>query len=145
MPGRLNRIVTAVLVLVIVGAAGTAAYVIAAPDTGEKYTEFYFARPGPQKEEPPRIVTPGEVVSEPLGIVNYEGKMTAYRIEVVNDGKNVAQIEPIVLEYGQSWHEIVTFVLSEPAGNHKVEFLLYTGEATEPYRQLNLWVGVQEK
>ncbi len=143
--GRWDKVITAMLILAIVGAVGTSAYVIAMPKVGEKFTEFYIAQPGPRKEDPPRMVTLGEEAKVPLGIVNYEGKTMEYIVEIVSDGQKIGEIGPIALEYEEKWEQEVSFVLTEPGESQKVEFLLYTGAGTEPYRKLRLWIGVEEK
>ena len=143
--GRWGKVATTMLVLAILGAAGMSAYVIAMPNVGEKFTEFYIAQPGPLKEDPPRVVTSGEELKVPLGIVNYEGWTMEYTVQVVSDGQNIAEIGPIVLEYEEKWEHEMTFVLTEPGESQKVEFWLYTETDAEPYRKLHLWIGVTEE
>jgi len=142
---RWGKVATVMLILAVIGAAGTAAYVIATPKMGEKFTEFYIAQPGPVKEDPPRVVTSGEEAKVPLGIVNYEGRTMEYTVQVVSNGQKLVQIGPIVLEYEEKWEHEVTFVLTEPGESQKVEFWLYTETDAEPYRKLHLWIGVTEE
>lgn len=139
---RGNRILTAALLLAIVAALGALAYAIATPKVGERFTEFYVLGSGEKAEGYPREVTVGDEAKVKLGVVNSEHDPVVYRITITVDGEEASDIGPINLEHGEKWEEWVSVLLRKEGPNQKVEFLLYKGEASEPYRTLHLWVNV---
>ena len=142
--GRLDRVLSIVLVLSIVGAIGSLVYIVAIPRVGERDTEFYYVlRSGGTEESYPLELVVGEEVMVTLGIVNQEHKETLYHVEVRIGGGIIQEINDISLPQGQKWGGTVTLVPRQ-VGEQKAEFLLYNGEGNEPYRVLGFWLDVKE-
>ena len=82
-----DKVLSVVLIVVIVGAIGTLGYVLATPNVGEKFTEFYIlgleGRAGHYPEEL-KVGEEGRVI---LGIVNHEQERASYKVEVWIDGE----------------------------------------------------------
>ena len=139
-----DKALLVILVLAIVGALGTMAYVIASPKVGETSTEFYIlGLEGKTADYPTELVVEeeGRVLA---GIINNERQTVSYQVEVRIDGVKNNEVGPVVLEHNGKWEEIVSFSVSEPGRDHKVEFLLYMQGQSEAYRILRLWVDVTE-
>lgn len=141
--GRLDKALSLVLLLSIMGAVGALVYVVAAPRAEESFTEFYILGSGGMAEDYPRELVLGEQVEVTLGIVNHEHQNADYNIEVRLDGEKAQEIGPISLAHEEEWQGMVTLIPSK-AGSQEIEFLLCKGEGSEPYLTLYLWLDVRE-
>jgi len=142
---HIDKILTIVLICSIITAIGIVAYVIATPKKGEKFTEFYILGPEGKAENYPREMMVGEKAKVLLGIVNHEYRQIVYRIKVEIQEDNEELIGPITLHNKEEWEQNVSFSLTRPGKNMKVEFLLYKNNEKEPYRKLHLWIEVKEE
>ncbi|MCL0074468.1 DUF1616 domain-containing protein [Dehalococcoidia bacterium] len=145
---RLDRALSIVLILAIVGAIGTLGYVIASPRVGERFTEFYVLGLEGKAEGYPTDLTVGEEGRVILGITNREHEIMGYEIKIKVDGVLQQRIGPVELEHEESWREQVGFVPQEPGEDQKVQFVLFkirTLDAEdEPGPALHLWIDVKE-
>ncbi len=139
---RLDRVLTLVLVLAILFAAGSVYYVVTTPKVGEKFTEFYILGMGGKAEGYPRDLTVGEKGRVMVGVVNHEYQPVNYYIELRMGGNLKSIIGPFTLSHEQKWENPVSFFASQPHKDLKVEFLLFRQGDREPYRTLHLWVNV---
>jgi uncharacterized membrane protein len=168
---RLNKALTVILVVAILGSIGTLIYTIAFPKVGERFSEFYILGLNGKAEQYPSnflvardnfsvistrygdTVAPikenyGRVI---LGIVNQEQQPTVYAVEIKIDGQTVnihfqgqmfSRLEGIQLEQGAKWEQEIGFAPLHTGENQKVEFLLFKDGGTEVYNSLHLWVNV---
>jgi len=141
--GQANKFLSVILILVIVGSMVTLGYAIAAPKTGETFTEFYILGLEGKAIRYPRELKVGEEGSVIVGIINREHESMSYRVEVRTDGVSNNQIGPLELAHDEKWQEIVSFIPDRAGDNQKVEFLLYKSGESEAYRELHLWVDVK--
>ncbi|MCL0098173.1 DUF1616 domain-containing protein [Dehalococcoidia bacterium] len=145
---RLDRALSIVLILAIVGAIGTLGYVIASPRVGERFTEFYVLGLEGKAEGYPTELTVGEEGRVILGITNREHEIMGYEVKIKVDGVLQRRIGPVELEHEESWREQVGFVPQEPGEDQKVQFVLYKirtlGAEDEPGPALHLWIDVKE-
>ena len=145
---RLDRVLSIVLILAIVGAIGTLGYVIASPRVGERFTEFYILGLEGRAEGYPTELTVGEEGRVILGITNREHEIMGYEVKIKIDGVLQQRIGPIELAHEQGWREEVGFVPQEPGKDQKVQFVLYKIPALdaegEPGLTLHLWIDVKE-
>lgn len=133
---NLDKALSIVLVLSILGGLGVLGYVIAAPKAGEKFTEFYVLA------DYPRELATGEEATVTLGIVNNEGQEVSYNIEVTIDAVKNAEVGPLVLADEERWEGEVGFVPQEVGQGQKVEFLLFKDGESEPYETLHFFIDV---
>ena len=142
---NLDKALSIVLVLSILGAIGALGYVVAAPRAGEQFTEFFVLGLEGEVEDYPREFVVGEEGKVTLGIVNHEGQETSYYIEVTIDGVKNTEIGPLVLADEGKWEQEVSFVPQVAGDDQKVEFLLYKNGESEPYQTLHLFIDVRER
>jgi len=137
-----NIILSVILVLAILGAAGMLGYVIATPGSGEKFTEFYILGPEGKAADYPKQLEAGQEDSVIVGIVNREQEAATYTVEVAIDGVKKSESEPVTLEQGEKWEQTVNISLDGVGNNQKVEFLLYKQGQSAVYQTIYLWVDV---
>ena len=141
---RLDKILSVALVGTIIFAMGSLYYVATTPKVGEKFTEFYILGPGGKAEGYPRDMKTGEEKEVILGIVSHEYRPVSYTAEVRMNGYLKKQLGPFELNHEEKREESVSFSVSDPHKNMKVEFLLFKNGGSDPYRSLHLWVNVRE-
>lgn len=141
--GRFGKALSIVLILVILAAIGALVYVIAIPEAGERFTEFYILGPDGKAENYPTEVVLGEEAEVILGIVNREHEETSYQVEVRIDQVTDKEMGPVVLDHEEKWEQEVSFMPTKVGESQKVEFMLYKHGQEEPYLTLNLWIDVE--
>jgi uncharacterized membrane protein len=166
----LNKSLTVILVVAIIGAIGVLVYTVAFPKVGERFTEFYILGTGGKAENYPAAfdITNNQVTGVKygdaekatadklgkviLGIVNQEQQPTTYIVAIQIDGRQVNinqggqslnRLGPIELQQGGKWEQEIAFAPQHTGDNQKVEFRLYKDGATEAQLTLHLWVDVK--
>ena len=143
--GFIGKILSIILIVVILGAMGTFGYIIATPEMGEEFTEFYILGLEGKAEDYPKEVVVGEMGRVIVGIINRERETVSYRVEVRIDGARNNEVGPLVLAHDEKWEEAISFTPDRVGDNQKVEFLLYKDGEGEPYlKPLHLWIRVKE-
>lgn len=148
--GRADKILTIILIVSILGAIGTLAYVIAVPKVGERFTEFYVLGLDGKAAGYPTELVVGKQGNVLLGIVNQEHETASYRVEVWIDGVqvNIRQDYVVVeeiktdLAYKEKWEHKVGFAPQHAGDNQKVEFRLFKDAGDDPYLTLHLYINV---
>ncbi len=141
---RLDKALSVALVLAIIGAIATLAYVIAEPKNEEAFTDFYLLGPEGMMENYPHEVVRGEQAEVMLGIKNHENQDMTYNMLITFDGEEAQEIGPVGLANEEEWLQSIALVPTSAGDDQKVEFLLFKEEATEPYWGLHLWLDVRE-
>ena len=139
---RLDRVLSILLVVSILFALGSLAYVITTPKVGEKFTEFYILGPGGKAEGYPRELKAEEEATVILGVVNHEYSAVDYKVEIRVADKVIKSIDSIKLDHEGKYENPLSFSVKETGQKIKVEFLLYKKDETDRYRNLHLWVDV---
>jgi uncharacterized membrane protein len=102
----LDKVVSVILALVLLGAIATLGYVVASPRQGERFTEFYVLG----AEERPTELAIGDEGIATLGIHNREGVSMTYAVDVMVGGSRLETTDPIELGPGKKWEGEVKFV-----------------------------------
>ena len=140
--GLWDRLLVVLLAVVVVGTISSAVRITQASKVSERFTEFYILGPLGKAMDYPREVVLGRTSQVITGIVNQEQKTVAYHVEIDIDGQKVGQVGPMTLDNHQKWEELVTFSATKLGQNQKVEFQLYRGDESKPYRTVHLWLDV---
>jgi len=161
----LDKTLSLLLILSIVGALGTLVYVVATPKVGEKFTEFYVLGDSGRAAGYPTSLSMGKKGEVILGIVNHEQEETDYQVKVLVDGvkggvklwlaeddgeanlvaDNVIDITGIA--DGEKWERHLQFEPQQKGEGQELKFLLFKGgesvlQDSEAYLSLHLWVDV---
>jgi uncharacterized membrane protein/LysM repeat protein len=138
-----DRLLGLLLVLALAG-LGVGAYFLATSSAGsEEFTEFYVLGPSGKAEGYPRTVDIGDKFTLILGVVNHEGEEASYRAQATIAGRLAASLDSLHLESKEKWERPLTLTTTQPGHNQKVEFVLYKGDNSVPYRTLHLWLDVE--
>ena len=141
----LDRALTIILVISIVSSVAALVYVVAVPNEGESYTEFYLLGPDGMADGHPGNLTVGENASVIIGIANHEREAVVYTVEVwlvnmsyVDNATDVHKMyyfdtfsvtlnhtdADVDGEWTAQWEMNYDFNVPVP-GNYKLWFLLY--------------------
>lgn len=167
---RGDAVLNVVLVVSVLLAFGSVGYVVAAPQQGESFTEFYLLTESDDGElvadNYPTEFTVGQPRSLVVGISNQEHKPTSYtvvvklqRVRFVNDSDSNAtqtsvlaqnELKRMEIQLGQNetWHNPHQVTPQMSGERLRLTYLLYQGEppastsTANAYRELHLWVNV---
>jgi uncharacterized membrane protein len=143
---KLDRALTAFLILSILLSVATLAFVVVSPKEGEHFTEFYLLGPQGKADNYTTEYTLGQSGTLIVGIVNHEYRTTNYTMEVMLENKSLPlpeNMKHITLAHNNTWEEPVTLIPPFEGQRMKLEFLLYNEtDKSTPYRDLHLWVDV---
>ncbi|MEM3549493.1 MAG: DUF1616 domain-containing protein [Candidatus Bathyarchaeia archaeon] len=142
MKGKVDKILTALLLACLVFAIALTVYIAVSPHPGERFTEFYLLGPSGKAYGYPTNLTLGEKGMVIIGIVNNEYENATYRVVVALNNETLSVIDGITLSHGEVWRYNYTFTATVLGERMKLEFLLYKNGLENPYRSLHLWVTV---
>ena len=135
-----EKYLSAILIIAILLAITTTAYVILKPKQGETFTEFYILGPNGKASNYPTSLAAGQQGKVIIGIVNHEYATVNYKLVVKNNNKILTK-KPIKVQNNQK--KEIPYKFTANAGQNKIEFLLYKPPNNKKvYRSLQLWVNV---
>lgn len=137
-----DRVLLALLVVVVIGAVGVLVYVARPPEVETAFTEFYLLGPEGRAENYPDVLVLGEEATVTLGIINHQQEITDYHIKILIEGQEVGEVATITLAHEEGWEQQVSFAPIEVGEEQKVEIQLYKGDASNTFHVLDLWVDV---
>jgi uncharacterized membrane protein len=163
----LDRGLSALLVVSIVVAVATTAYVIAVPKEGEHFTEFYILGPGGKAADYPTDFPANSAQTLIVGVGNHEYREINYTVEALllnqtfdarTNTSTIHAAEPLdrftlAVPHNETREVVWNFTVPSPDYN-RVEFLLFNETVPGPavtgadrinasYRDLHLWVRVR--
>ena len=139
---RTSKILSIILIITIVLAIATTAYIVIKPKQGEKFTEFYILGPNGKAADYPTNITAGKTGSVIIGVVNHEYKPVNYEVVVKLNG-TVLKTQNITLNNTQTLEVPYNFTASG-TGKKEMEFLLYKlPDQSNAYRSLHLWINIR--
>ena len=161
----LDRALSAILVVSIVTALATTAYVIAVPKEGEHFTEFYILGPGGKAADYPTDFAAGKTQTLIIGVGNHEYRNITYTVEALalnqtfdtrTNRSTIHAAAPLdrftlTVPHNETTETIWNFTVTSPEYN-RVEFLLFNETVPDvsgadridaSYRDLHLWVRVR--
>lgn len=164
---RIDRALSAILLVAIVAAVATTVYVVVVPKEGEKFTEFYILGKEGKAADYPTDLRAGQAESIIIGVGNHEYRNVTYFVELhfvdqefdpATNTSTVRSMEriasfPVTLMHNTTSQEQHTFSVNRTGGN-QLKFLLFMDEAppdslwgaeriNQSYRDLHLWVRVR--
>jgi len=140
----LNKTLSIVITLIIIGTIAALIYTLNAPPV-DKFTEFYILDIEGKATDYPKQLKVGEEARLILGISNEEQKAMSYLVDIKIDGVTTGELGPIALEHHEMFEQVVTFTPDKPGDEQKVEFQLYKLGYSEVYESIHLWVSVQQE
>lgn len=166
---RLDRILSAILLIAIIAAIVTTVYVIVVPKEGEKFTEFFILGEKKMAADYPTSLVVGKNASIFIGIGNHEYRSINYTVETYmmnvtfDETTNTSSLDRmnrfdrfiVPVQHNQTVIMPYSFV-PESTGYNRVEFLLFNetvpvdtvkgmDRINNSYRDLHLWVTVRSR
>jgi uncharacterized membrane protein len=141
---KLDKALSVFLIVAIVATLGFIIYMVATPQKGEKFTEFYILSTEGKAQDYPKQVILGEPVDILIGVVNHEYKPTSYRVEIKINGIKTSEVNIGTLANGGKWEEIISFTPQFAGERQRIDFYLYKNGEDEPYLKdpLRLYIDV---
>ena len=165
--GKVDRLLSVVLTLVILVVIITTVYIIVAPKEAERFSEFYILGENRTSANFPDLIIAGQNYPMYIGVGNHEYRNMNYTIETwnlrtefdtVTNTTTISAMDPndwVSLTLAHNQTKIVPYNLSlKNTGYDRLEFLLFNESVPGPevsgrdrinasYRNLHLWVTVQ--
>lgn len=140
---EVDKILTYLLLAALLACIGGVIYIIVTPQKGEKFTEFYILGPKGKAAGYPTDLVEGENGEVIIGVVNHEWRRENYRVVLELENRVIGEIGRIPLDHGENWLRSTSFSPNVTGENLKLEFLLYREENDEVYRELHLFLDVE--
>ncbi|MCC7564706.1 MAG: DUF1616 domain-containing protein [Methanomicrobiaceae archaeon] len=161
-----DRLLSVILLVAIVAAIATTAYVIAVPKEGERFTEFYILGPRGMAADYPTDFAAGTQQTVIIGIGNHEYRNVTYTVETfaltqefdaaanrsIVQSASLLDRFTVTVPHNETLELPYTFTIDDPSVN-RVQFLLHTEPPPDSvagldrieasYRDLHLWVRVR--
>jgi uncharacterized membrane protein len=166
----LNKTLSAILTIAILGVVVSLVFTIVNPKIGEKYSEFYILGNTGQADDYPTVFKmAGGIITEvsydkgvtftedkegrvTLGIINKEQETISYSVQItINglpadidyNGTTMSRLEKISLEQGEKWEELIGFAPKQIGEKQKVELSLFNNDSGTPEDTLHFWISVK--
>jgi uncharacterized membrane protein len=127
----------------------TAAWVFLIPSSADYMTEFCMLGPEGLAQNFPRQASMGQSIGVTLAVTNRERASMQYRVEVWQvdplDGTHrqlVGEAPLFTIQVNETSQWDQTWQPAWPGQDQQFEFLLYTANDPDPYRQLLLWMNI---
>lgn len=131
-----------ILIFLLLASVVATIYLIAYPNPGESFTEFYLLGPNGKAADYPTNLTAGETGNVTIGIVNHEHQNTSYKIVITSNGKELNEIN-ITLNNEEKQEIPYNFTVSDTS-TKKIEFLVYKlPDENNVYLSTRLWVNLK--
>lgn len=141
----LSGTLSAVLILIILGALGLLVYSVAVPAANERFTEFYILGQDGAAENYLAELKVNQEASVIVGIVNREQETSSYRVSVRINGIKSDKWAPSDLAHGEKREKAISFQPVTEGDNQEVEFLLFKQGQDEIYQTLRLIINVNPR
>jgi len=142
---RLNKALSVILTIAILGTIGVLIFIFAFPKGGEKFTEFYILGLDGKATDYPEELRPGETGKVIVGIVNHEQQTVSYRVEVRINGTKKNEVDSITLDNEAKWEDTISFTPDTVGDGQKIEFLLFKNNEPEYNLGTHLWIDVKSR
>ncbi|MHB1152945.1 MAG: DUF1616 domain-containing protein [Eubacteriales bacterium] len=139
-----NKVIYLAMLITGLSIIVTLIFMLSFPKNIVNFTEFYITRQDGTAAHYSEPIQPGDYVNVNVIIVCNENQTINYRLEIKADGELIQSVDLITLDHLEKWENTVSFKTEKPNEALKIEFLLYTDQNIEIYRQLKLWLRVTE-
>jgi uncharacterized membrane protein len=144
---RMMLIMAGALVIALVSAA----WIFLVPSENQYMTEFYMLGPEGLAENYPREATIGQVQKVTIGVTNHENSMMEYSFDVwqvdpsdQNHRQLVGYVPAFLTNIGETIQWDQSWQAAWAGQDQKFEFNLYINRILDPYRQLVLWMNINQ-
>ena len=138
----LDKIVKGSLILILIIAIILVVYLVVIHNPGEAYTEFYIVDHNNNTTAYPTNITQNSIQKVYIGTINQEHEKMNYTVIVSKDKHTLRKFNFTIKD--KESHEIPYYMTSSQnlGENQEIDFTLYKGNLSQPYRKLNIKYNV---
>jgi len=128
-----NKIISAILIIGILICTGLIIYLAVGTQPSQRFSEFYLLGKQGTATDYPSQVAAGQRVQVTVGIVNREGRLSEYTVQIKENDAIIKSITVGTLNDGQKWQQPVEFSLNGAGDARRVCFYLYKDGGAVPH------------
>ena len=128
-----NKIIAGVLISAILICTGLIIYLAVTPQPSQRFSEFYLLGKQGTATDYPSQAAAGQPVNIIVGIVNREGILSDYTVQIKENDAIIKSITVGKLKDGQKWEQPVEFTLNNAGDSRRVNFYLYKDGGAVPH------------
>ncbi|RAP45983.1 MAG: hypothetical protein BZ135_04520 [Methanosphaera sp. rholeuAM6] len=137
-----NKLVKGALITILIIAIILVVYLVVIHNPGEDYTEFYMVDHNNNTTDIPINMTQNSVEKIYLGITNQEHQKMNYTVKVMKDNKTVYELTETIEDKDTLEIPYYIYTTNKKGINQTLDFKLYKGNVSNPYRTLFLRYNV---
>jgi len=127
-----NKLIAGILIAAILICVAAIVYLAVTTQPSESFSEFYLLdREGRAADYPSQAVA-GQPVSVIIGVINREGRLCDYTVQISQNDAIIKSIKVGTLNDGQKWEQPVEFMLSHAGDLQKVNLYLFMDNGSAP-------------
>ncbi len=128
-----NKILSAVLIAAILVCVGLTVYLSVRTQPSQRFSEFYLLNKLGTVNAYPSQAISGQPVILIVGIINHEGRLSDYTVQIQENDAIIKSITVGTLNDGQKWQQPVEFSLNGAGDARRVSFYLYKDGGAVPH------------
>ena len=128
-----NIIISAILIIGILICTGLIIYLAVGTQPSQRFSEFYLLNKLGTTNAYPSQAISGQPVILIVGIVNHEGRLSEYTVQIKENDAIIKSITVGTLNDGQRWQQPVEFSLNGAGDARRVSFYLYKDGGALPH------------
>jgi len=128
-----NKIISAILTIGILICTGLIIYLAVGTQPSQRFSEFYLLNKLGTTNAYPSQAISGQPVILIVGIVNHEGRLSEYTVQIKENDAIIKSITVGTLNDGQRWQQPVEFSLNGAGDARRVSFYLYKDGGALPH------------
>jgi uncharacterized membrane protein len=128
-----SKIISAILIVAILICTGLIIYLAVTPQPSQRFSEFYLLGNQGKAADYPNQAVSGRPVSIIVGIVNHEGRLSDYPVQIKENDAIIKSVDVGKLKDGQKWEQLVEFSLNNAGDGRRVNFYLYKDGGNVPH------------
>ncbi len=128
-----NKIISAIIIITILVCIAVIVYLGVTSQPSESFSEFYILdKQGAATDYPSQAIS-GQPVSVIVGVVNHEGILSDYTVQIRENDAIIKSITVGKLNDGQKWEQPVEFTLNHAGEGQRVNFYLFKDNGAGPH------------
>lgn len=132
----MNKIIKGILIIILIVAVLQVIHLVVFHNPGQEYTEFYITDYNNDTLNYPTNVTQHSIEKINIGITNQEHQEMNYTIKVLKDNQTIRKINETLADKETKEFPYYLKSTDKKGINQTLNFQLYKGNTSAPYRTL---------